>query len=78
MNKQAALPIVNQKLCKKCGICIKICPRKVLEPDADGLPCAVRPEKCTACDHCASHCPDFAIAVRPVQDTGLTGSGNTK
>lgn len=75
MNKQASFPIVNKKRCKKCGICIKICPRKVLEADADGLPCAARQEKCTACDLCASHCPDFAIEVRPVQETSLSGSG---
>lgn len=72
MTKQAAIPIVNQKLCKKCGICIKICPRKVLEPDAGGLPHVVRQEKCTACDLCASHCPDFAIEVIPVK-TNPTG-----
>jgi len=73
LNNQAAYPVINRKLCKKCGICIKICPRKVLEPDAGGLPYAAGREKCTACDLCASHCPDFAIEVMPAPDNSLPG-----
>jgi 2-oxoglutarate ferredoxin oxidoreductase subunit delta len=68
--KQETLPKINQKGCKKCGICIKLCPRKVLEPGADGLPFAAHPEKCNACELCVSHCPDFAIEISPTQESG--------
>lgn len=71
MTEQAVCPSVNLKLCKKCNICINICPQKVLEPDENGLPRATRPDKCTACELCTSHCPDFAIEVMLVPDTGL-------
>jgi 2-oxoglutarate ferredoxin oxidoreductase subunit delta len=47
--------------CKACNICIAFCPRDVLEPDRDGKPVIVHPEKCTQCAICWLHCPDFAI-----------------
>jgi len=70
LNKQLGTPTINQKRCKKCGLCAKLCPRKVLEPGADGLPFAAHPEKCTACELCVSHCPDFAIELKSLQDNG--------
>ncbi len=47
--------------CKGCNICIAFCPTKVLEPDRDGKPILAHPEKCTQCEICWLHCPDFAI-----------------
>jgi len=47
--------------CKACNICIAFCPQKVLEPDRDGKPIIAHPEKCTQCEICWLHCPDFAI-----------------
>lgn len=78
MTKQAVYPSINLKLCKKCTICINICPEKVLEPDESGLPLAIRPDKCTACGLCTTHCPDFAIEIMPVPDSGLYDNDNTK
>lgn len=75
MTKQEAFPIINQKLCKKCGICVNICPRKVLEPDDAGLPHPARRGKCTSCEQCVIHCPDFAIELIPVRETVLPGDG---
>ena len=60
---------VNQVFCKGCGICIEMCPKKVLETSKElskrGVyyPVAVNPEACTACRLCETFCPDFAIAV---------------
>jgi 2-oxoglutarate ferredoxin oxidoreductase subunit delta len=50
--------------CKGCGICIEFCPQGVLEANGQGRPAVVRPERCTACHWCDSHCPDMAIVVR--------------
>lgn len=69
LSKHKTYPLINQKLCKKCGLCAKLCPRKVLESGADGLPLVAHPEKCTACELCVSHCPDFAIELRSIQDS---------
>mgnify|MGYP001224367241 CR=1 FL=1 len=70
MTKQAACPSVNLRLCKKCKICINICPKKVLEPDENGLPHVIYPNKCTACGLCTAHCPDFAIEIVPPPGAG--------
>ena len=55
---------VDRDLCKGsegCGICIAFCPQKVLEPDRDGKPIIARPDDCTQCAFCWTHCPDLAI-----------------
>ena len=49
--------------CKKCGICIALCPSKVLEEGPGGTTRVARPEDCTRCRVCELHCPDFAITV---------------
>jgi 2-oxoglutarate ferredoxin oxidoreductase subunit delta len=49
--------------CKKCGICISVCPKNVLERGSDGIPFAARPEDCIKCGFCDIHCPDFAISI---------------
>ena len=54
--------------CKGCGLCMAFCPQKVFEPNADGHPSVAHPERCTACDWCATHCPDFAITVTHLGD----------
>lgn len=51
--------------CKKCGICIAFCPRKVLSAGEDGCPTASNAEACTGCRWCEYRCPDFAIVVTP-------------
>lgn len=54
---------VNPKWCKKCGLCVGFCPRKVLEEDRGG-PKVKDAGLCTGCLMCEMHCPDFAITVR--------------
>lgn len=51
---------VDHALCKRCGICVALCPVQNLAFE-DGL---VTPaDKCTGCMLCELHCPDFAIRV---------------
>lgn len=61
---------VTADRCKGCGLCVSVCPKKVLELDHGTLnakgyhPAApVRPEQCIACAMCALMCPDVAIRV---------------
>ncbi len=54
--------LVARGWCKKCGICMSICPVKALDRDEEGYP-IVDNDKCISCGNCEIMCPDFAIAV---------------
>jgi len=60
---------VDKTLCKGCGICLELCPRKVFhwskELSEKGIhyPIPLDAEKCVKCKLCELLCPDFAIAV---------------
>jgi 2-oxoglutarate ferredoxin oxidoreductase subunit delta len=54
---------VYQYWCKKCGICIAFCPKKVLQEDESGYPILKDDQGCTGCGFCELRCPDFALAV---------------
>lgn len=61
--------VIDQERCKGCYLCVRACPFKVLEADAQansyGVYTAVfkYAEKCTACASCFQVCPDAAIEV---------------
>jgi 2-oxoglutarate ferredoxin oxidoreductase subunit delta len=60
--------VVFDNWCKGCGLCVAFCPRQVLEVDGEGKVHVAAPERCTACGWCETHCPDFAIVVRRVDE----------
>ena len=54
---------INTKWCKGCGVCVALCPKKVLT--LKGLKVFVEnPNACIRCKICEYHCPDFAIFVK--------------
>ena len=60
---------VLEKYCKSCGLCIDVCPRKILavgdktnEKGYFTVVCKDQ-EQCTGCALCATICPDVAIEV---------------
>ena len=67
---------IDKELCKGCGLCITVCPKKQIEI-SDELnkkgyyPASFKEEgvqdlkkvKCTGCMLCAITCPDVAIEV---------------
>ena len=55
---------VVEKGCKGCGLCIAICPKKVLELNDQVKSVAVRPEDCIVCRQCENICPALAITVK--------------
>lgn len=61
--------VINELLCKGCGICIGRCPVKVLGFAEHLTQKGYHPakmlneEKCTSCAICARSCPDIAIEV---------------
>lgn len=52
--------IVDTPWCKGCGVCVKFCPKNVLEI-RDNKVVIARPEDCIKCGQCELRCPDFAI-----------------
>jgi 2-oxoglutarate ferredoxin oxidoreductase subunit delta len=55
--------VINREWCKGCGICIALCPKKVLELDGSDKAVAIRPDDCICCRMCELRCPDLAIEV---------------
>ena len=63
--------VVNQELCRACGICVKICQFNApqLVDRGDGvLVCEVNEALCKGCGTCASYCPTGAIGARHFTD----------
>lgn len=60
---------IDEDLCKGCGLCVSVCPKKVLEMSnkvsAKGYFPAfqARPEDCILCAICCTMCPDVAISI---------------
>ncbi|SCY96373.1 indolepyruvate ferredoxin oxidoreductase subunit alpha [Alkaliphilus peptidifermentans] len=64
----AKVEVLNE-YCKSCGLCIDICPKKILvigdKANKKGyftVKCEDQ-EKCIGCALCATVCPDVAIEV---------------
>jgi 2-oxoglutarate ferredoxin oxidoreductase subunit delta len=65
----AKLTILSDR-CKGCGLCVEVCPKKVLGFDKKSLNAkgyrpasAIAPENCVGCAFCARMCPDCVITV---------------
>jgi len=64
-----ATVIIDVLRCKGCGLCIEVCPKKMLKQagkiSGRGVyPAeAAEPDSCTGCLQCVLVCPDVAITV---------------
>lgn len=60
---------VHKELCKGCGLCITLCPKKVFEVSDEvnkkgfNVITPARQEDCIKCRLCEKSCPDLAIVV---------------
>jgi len=63
MARTAKEIIIDQTLCKRCGICVRGCPKSVYTVGKDGFVCPAGLEYCIACQLCVYRCPDLAITV---------------
>lgn len=54
---------VRDAYCKRCGVCVGLCPNEALAQDSLGKPWLRYPEKCSGCALCELRCPDYAIEV---------------
>ena len=61
---------IKNKGCKGCGICISVCPKKILRFSKDlnkkgvHYPEITDESKCILCENCMIYCPDFAVVVK--------------
>ncbi len=62
--------IIDETLCKGCGLCANACPLHIIALDTSRLNAKgyhpaglIQPEKCVGCAACATMCPDSAITV---------------
>lgn len=55
--------VIDRHLCKGCGICTVLCPKKILRIDGDGKAEVTDLNECIGCRQCEFHCPDFAITM---------------
>ena len=55
--------LIDRRLCKGCGICVVLCPKKILLIDEEGKASVTDRQKCIGCRQCEFHCPDFAILM---------------
>jgi len=59
----------REERCKGCGLCVTVCPKKLLKVGAkinrSGYPVAEIDDmgSCTGCAFCAEMCPDLVITV---------------
>ena len=64
--KRAKVILIQEKWCKRCGICAEFCPGKVFSFQSGEVPAAANLEGCTVCRLCELRCPDYAISVEEV------------
>ncbi|HPZ76954.1 MAG TPA: 4Fe-4S binding protein [Thermosynergistes sp.] len=65
--------VIDEELCKSCGLCVAACPTKVLSisdkvNNKGYRPATQAKEGCIACKMCAATCPDVAITVYRIDE----------
>ncbi|MEG0642148.1 MAG: 4Fe-4S binding protein [Romboutsia sp.] len=54
--------VIKESWCKKCGICIEFCPKKVLDLNTKSVYLKDE-DNCILCGLCELRCPDYAIYI---------------
>lgn len=68
---------INQKNCKGCGACTKVCPGSLIKQKEDGTAYMKYPKDCWGCSSCIKECHFGAIALYLGADIGGMGSRMT-
>ena len=56
------VPIINREACTACGVCLSICPDRIIIADSSGK-AVVNGDSCMQCGHCYGACPVEAVTV---------------
>jgi heterodisulfide reductase subunit A len=66
---EAITSMVNDELCRSCGICENVCPYHAITVDKENKkPAVVVEAACAGCGTCAAECPFGAISMRHFSD----------
>lgn len=60
------IEIVDRDRCVSCDLCIQVCPTRVFDRAADGVPVIARQDSCQTCFQCEAYCPTDALFVAPL------------
>ena len=60
------IEIVAGERCIGCDRCIEVCPTRVFDRGADGIPVIARHDSCQTCFQCEAYCPTDALFVAPL------------
>jgi 2-oxoglutarate ferredoxin oxidoreductase subunit delta len=61
--------VVLSEYCKSCGLCVNICPQKILKigdkinPKGYYTVTVSKPDECVGCKLCGTVCPDIALEI---------------
>jgi len=61
---------VDEKKCKRDGICVAVCPRLIIQqkdPDSFPTPAENAEEVCIQCGHCVAVCPQGAMSLETMK-----------
>ncbi len=67
LRTEAITAFVDEKLCSGCGICVKLCPYRAIEKDANGV-AHITSVVCKGCGTCGASCPERAIEMHHFTD----------
>ena len=59
---ESRVPKIDQDLCTGCGVCVSICPDRIIDLDSSDKALVIG-ESCMQCGHCYAVCPVEAVAV---------------
>jgi 2-oxoglutarate ferredoxin oxidoreductase subunit delta len=62
----------NPVFCKRCDICVDICPKNTLVLRNDAI---IEEDNCILCGLCERYCPDLAIEMIPAAVTAHAAKG---
>jgi len=57
------VPYVEENLCIKCGICVRVCPKKIFTLTPLGVTTKKQKVGCINCTLCEENCPTNAIKL---------------